>query len=147
MADESPSKTAKTAEEDFLRMTARLVAAYLRKNSVPAAQITDIVASVHGSLRAIEGKIQAPQGEALKPAVPIKKSITADYIVCLEDGRKLKMLKRHLRSTYNMTPDEYRRKWGLPSDYPMVASKYAAQRSDFAKKIGLGKGAGKKKAG
>ncbi len=147
MADESPTKTAKTAEEDFLRMTARLVAAYLRKNSVPAAQITDIVASVHGSLRAIEGKIQAPQGEALKPAVPIKKSITADYIVCLEDGRKLKMLKRHLRSTYNMTPDEYRRKWGLPSDYPMVASKYAAQRSDFAKKIGLGKGAGKKKAG
>lgn len=147
MADELPTKTAKTAEEDFLRMTARLVAAYLRKNSVPAAQITDIVASVHGSLRAIEGKIQAPQGEALKPAVPIKKSITADYIVCLEDGRKLKMLKRHLRSTYNMTPDEYRRKWGLPSDYPMVASKYAAQRSDFAKKIGLGKGAGKKKAG
>jgi predicted transcriptional regulator len=146
MADEAPSKTAKTAEEDFLRMTARLVAAYLRKNSVPAAQITDIVNSVHDSLRSIEGKIQAPQGEALKPAVPIKKSITPEYIVCLEDGRKLKMLKRHLRSTYNMTPDEYRRKWNLPADYPMVASKYAAQRSDFAKKIGLGRGAGKKKA-
>ncbi len=145
MADEAPSKAAKTADEDFLRMTAHLVAAYLRKNSVPAAQITDIVASVHGSLRSIEGKIQAPLGEALKPAVPIKKSITPEYIICLEDGRKLKMLKRHLRSTYNMTPDEYRKKWNLPADYPMVASKYAAQRSDFAKKIGLGKGAGKKK--
>jgi predicted transcriptional regulator len=146
MADEPTGKAAKTAEEDFLRMTAHLVAAYLRKNSVPAAQITEIVNSVHGSLRAIEGKIQAPQGADLKPAVPIKKSITPEYIVCLEDGRKLKMLKRHLRSTYNMTPDEYRKRWGLPADYPMVASKYAAQRSDFAKKIGLGKGAGKKKA-
>ena len=128
-----------------LRMTTDVVAAYLRKNSVPAAQITEIVNSVHGSLRSIEGKIQAPQSEALKPAVPIKKSITPEYIICLEDGRKLKMLKRHLRSTYNMTPDEYRKKWNLPADYPMVASKYAAQRSDFAKKIGLGKGAGKKK--
>jgi predicted transcriptional regulator len=114
---------------------------------VPAAQITEIVNSVHGSLRSIEGKIQAPPSEALKPAVPIKKSITPEYLICLEDGRKLKMLKRHLRSTYNMTPDEYRKKWNLPADYPMVASKYAAQRSDFAKKIGLGKGGGKKKVG
>jgi predicted transcriptional regulator len=147
MADELSNKAAKTADEDFLRMTAHLVAAYLRKNSVPAAQITEIVNSVHGSLRSIESKIQAPQSEALKPAVPIKKSITPEFLICLEDGRKLKMLKRHLRSTYSMTPDDYRKKWNLPADYPMVASKYAAQRSDFAKKIGLGKSGGKKKVG
>jgi predicted transcriptional regulator len=77
--------------------------------------------------------------EALKPAIPVKRSVTPDYIICLEDGKKLKMLKRHLRTTYNITPDEYRAKWGLPPDYPMVAPNYAAQRSDFAKKIGLGR--------
>jgi len=142
MADEN---AAKPAGEDFLRMTAQMVAAYLRKNSVPAEQITEVINSVYGSLRSIDGKANAPTGADLKPAVPIKKSITPDYIVCLEDGRKLKMLKRHLRSTYGLTPEQYRQKWGLAADYPMVAPKYAEQRSVFAKKIGLGRGAGKKK--
>ena len=84
--------------------------------------------------------------EPLKPAVPIRKSVTPEYLICLEDGKKLKMLKRHLRSTYNLSPDEYRAKWGLPPDYPMVAPKYAEQRSEFAKKIGLGRGTGRNSA-
>ena len=84
--------------------------------------------------------------EVLKPAVPVRRSITPEYLVCLEDGKKLKMLKRHLRSTYNLSPDEYRAKWGLPPDYPMVAPKYAEQRSAFAKKIGLGRGTGRRAA-
>jgi predicted transcriptional regulator len=147
MVDDAPSKTAnnKSTEDDFLRMTAQLVAAYLRKNSLPAAQITEIINSVHGSLRSIDGKANAPQREALKPAVSVKKSVTPEYLICLEDGRKLKMLKRHLRSTYGLTPEAYRQKWGLPADYPMVAPKYAEQRSVFAKQIGLGKGAGGRK--
>ena len=107
-----------------------------------------------GGLRAQQGPDRRPWGqspasateppsEPLKPAVPIRKSITADFLICLEDGKKLKMLKRHLRSTYNMTPDEYRSKWSLPADYPMVAPNYAEQRSEFAKRIGLGRGAGR----
>ncbi len=84
-----------------------------------------------------------PVAEPLKPAVPIRKSVTPEYLICLEDGKKLKMLKRHLRSTYNLSPDEYRTRWGLPPDYPMVAPKYAEQRSEFAKKIGLGRGTGR----
>ena len=131
--------------DDFLRMTAQMVASYLRKNSVPTAQITDVINSVYSSLRSIDGKASGPKTTALKPAVPIKKSVTPEYIICLEDGRKLKMLKRHLRTEYNMTPEQYRQKWGLPADYPMVAPNYAKQRSAFAKEIGLGKGAGKKK--
>ena len=90
-----------------------------------------------------EGQVAQPQLEPAKPAVPIRKSVTPEFLICLEDGKKLKMLKRHLRSTYNMTPDEYRVKWGLAPDYPMVAPNYAARRSEFAKKIGLGRGAGR----
>ena len=96
--------------------------------------------------RSLEGQDAEPPPEPLKPAVPIRKSITPEYLVCLEDGKKLKMLKRHLRSTYNMTPDEYRAKWGLAPDYPMVAPNYAEQRSAFAKKIGLGRGTGRQSA-
>ncbi|MBL8670908.1 MAG: MucR family transcriptional regulator, partial [Alphaproteobacteria bacterium] len=95
------------------------------------------------SLKSLDASSREPVAEPLKPAVPVRKSVTPDYIVCLEDGKKLKMLKRHLRSTYKMTPDEYRTKWGLAADYPMVAPNYAAQRSAFAKKIGLGRNAGK----
>jgi predicted transcriptional regulator len=98
---------------------------------------------VYNSLRGLEGQGNEPPPEPLKPAVSIRKSITPEFLICLEDGKKLKMLKRHLRSTYNMTPDEYRAKWGLASDYPMVAPKYAQQRSEFAKKIGLGRGTGR----
>lgn len=142
MAEDTP----KPSSDDLLRMTAQMVAAYLRKNSVPTAQITEVINSVYGSLRVIEGRTNAPKPAELKPPVPIKKSVTPEYIICLEDGRKLKMLKRHLRTEYNMTPEQYRQKWGLPADYPMVAPNYAKQRSAFAKEIGLGKGAGKKKA-
>lgn len=136
--------TSKPSSDDFLRMTAQMVAAYLRKNAVPTAQITEVINSIYNSLRAIEGRSSATRPTQVKPAVPIKKSVTPEYIVCLEDGRKLKMLKRHLRTEYNMTPEQYRQKWGLAADYPMVAPNYAKQRSAFAKEIGLGKGAGKK---
>ncbi|MGH7111278.1 MAG: MucR family transcriptional regulator, partial [Stellaceae bacterium] len=137
MAETAPTKM---AEEELLRMTADVVAAYVSNNPLPTAQLAEVINAVYGSLRALEGHVAEPQPEPLKPAVPVRKSITADYLVCLEDGKKLKMLKRHLRSTYNMTPDEYRTKWSLPPDYPMVAPHYAEQRSEFAKRIGLGRG-------
>jgi predicted transcriptional regulator len=130
---------AKPAEDQLLRMTTDVVAAYVSNNALPTGQLPDIIASVYSSLRALDHAPQNGRGEALKPAVPVRKSITPDYLICLEDGRKLKMLKRHLRSTYGLTPDDYRAKWGLPSDYPMVAPNYAEQRSAFAKKIGLGR--------
>lgn len=126
---------------EFLRMTAEIVSAYVGKNSLPTQQIPEVINTVYSSLTGLKGAPREPQTEPPRPAVPIKKSVTPEYIVCLEDGKKLKMLKRHLRSTYNMTPDEYRAKWALPADYPMVAPNYAAQRSEFAKKIGLGRGA------
>jgi predicted transcriptional regulator len=136
----------KMAEEELLRMTADVVAAYVSNNTLPTAQLAEVINAVYGSLKSLEGQSAEPQPEPPKPAVPIRKSVTPDYLVCLEDGKKLKMLKRHLRSTYNMTPDEYRVKWGLPADYPMVAPNYAEQRSEFAKKIGLGRGAGRQSA-
>jgi predicted transcriptional regulator len=133
----------KLADDELLRMTADVVAAYVSNNPLPTAQLAEVINAVYGSLRGLEGRIAEPAAEPLKPAVPVRKSITPDYLVCLEDGKKLKMLKRHLRSTYNLTPDEYRAKWGLAPDYPMVAPRYAEQRSEFAKKIGLGRGAGR----
>ena len=136
----------KMAEEDLLRMTADVVAAYVSNNTLATAQLADVIHAVYNSLRGLEGQVAEPPAEPLKPAVPIRKSITPDFLVCLEDGKKLKMLKRHLRSTYNLTPDEYRVKWGLAPDYPMVAPKYAQQRSEFAKKIGLGRGTGRHSA-
>ena len=131
--------TTKIADEDFLRMTADVVAAYVSNNALPTQQLADIIGAVYSSLRSLDGHADAKH-EPLKPAVSIRKSITPEYLICLEDGKKLKMLKRHLRSTYSMTPDDYRIKWGLSADYPMVAPNYAAQRSAFAKKIGLGRG-------
>jgi predicted transcriptional regulator len=136
----------KMPEEDLLRMTADVVAAYVSNNTLPTAQLAEVINAVYSSLRGLEGRAAEPPAEPLKPAVPIRKSITPEYLICLEDGKKLKMLKRHLRSTYHMTPDEYRAKWGLGPDYPMVAPKYAEQRSEFAKKIGLGRGAGRRAA-
>jgi predicted transcriptional regulator len=120
-------------------MTAQVVSAYMGNNMLPAGQIPEVIKAVYGSLIACEGPGAVAAPEPPKPAVSIRKSVTPDYIVCLEDGKKLKMLKRHLRTTYNMTPDEYRAKWSLGADYPMVAPNYAAQRSAFAKKIGLGR--------
>jgi predicted transcriptional regulator len=133
---------AKIADEELLRMTADVVAAYVSNNALPTQQLAEIISTVYASLRSLDADADA-KNEPLKPAVTIRKSITPEYLICLEDGKKLKMLKRHLRSTYAMTPDDYRAKWGLPADYPMVAPNYAAQRSAFAKKIGLGRGTGR----
>jgi predicted transcriptional regulator len=140
MAEQSAPKE---TEEGLLRMTAEVVAAYVSNNVLPTGQLAEVISAVYKSLRALEGQTLESQSEPLKPAVAVRKSITPDYLVCLEDGKKLKMLKRHLRSTYNMTPEDYRQKWGLPADYPMVAPNYAEQRSAFAKKIGLGRGTGR----
>jgi predicted transcriptional regulator len=135
--------TEKPLNDGLMQMTADVVAAYVSNNNIATAQLADLISAVYTSLRGIDGRQPEPASEPAKPAVSIKKSITPDYLVCLEDGKKLKMLKRHLRSTYNMTPDDYRAKWSLPPDYPMVAPNYAAQRSAFAKEIGLGRGAGR----
>jgi predicted transcriptional regulator len=132
-----------TPDSAILRMTADIVSAYVSKNVLPATQIPEVINTVFTSLTGLNGQPREAQAEPQKPAVPIRKSVTPEYIVCLEDGKKLKMLKRHLRSTYGMTPDEYRAKWNLPPDYPMVAPNYAAQRSEFAKKIGLGRSSGR----
>ena len=125
-----------------LEQVAEIVSAYVSNNSVPADQIGDLITSVHDSLMNVGEK----PAETLKPAVPIKQSVKPDYIVCLEDGKKLKMLKRHLKVSFNLTPDEYREKWGLPKDYPVVAPNYAVQRSELARKIGLGKGTTRRRA-
>jgi len=135
----SDTPSEKTTRDELLRMAVDVVAAYVGKNPIPAGQLPDLINTVYGSLSSLDGSQPEAKPEAPKPAIPVKRSVTPDYIICLEDGKKLKMLKRHLRTTYNITPDEYRAKWGLPPDYPMVAPNYAAQRSDFAKKIGLGR--------
>ena len=132
--------------EDTLRLTADVVASFVSFNKIAPSGISELVLSVHGALKSLGG-VAAVVEEKKKPAVPISKSVQDDFIVCLEDGKKLKMLKRHLSSMYNMTPDDYRRKCNLPSDYPMVAPSYAARRSEFAKQIGLGKGATGRKPG
>jgi predicted transcriptional regulator len=138
----SSDKHGRISDEEMLRMTTSVVSAYVGNNSLPPAQIPDVIKTVYGSLTSLS-RAGGGGREAPKPAVPVKRSVTPDYIVCLEDGRKLKMLKRHLRTTYNMTVDDYRQKWGLPVDYPMVAPNYAKQRSAFAKRIGLGRRAGR----
>jgi predicted transcriptional regulator len=135
---------AKTVEETregwLIKMTAEVVAAYLSNNTLPATQLGDVIQTVYLALKAQDGGPLEAASEPAKPAVPIRRSITPDYLVCLEDGKRLKMLKRYLRASFGMTPDDYRTKWGLPPDYPMVAPNYAAQRSAFAKQIGLGRG-------
>ncbi len=123
-----------------LELVSKIVSAYVSSNNLPSDELPDLIATIH---EALQNPDQAAASTP-EPAVPIKKSIRPDYVICLEDGLKLKMLKRHLRTAYNMTPDEYRRKWGLSSDYPMVAPKYAARRSELAKKIGLGRKPGQK---
>jgi len=136
-SDQASSLT--STDGDLLRLAANLVAAYVGRNVVQPTEVAGLIQTVYGALQAtIRADAIASPAEILKPAVPIKKSLGHDFIICLEDGKKLKMLKRHLRTTYNMTPDEYRAKWGLPPDYPMVARAYADQRSAFAKQIGLG---------
>ena len=128
---------------ELLALTADIVAAHVSNNSVAVGDLPRMIADVYDSLSGL-GEAPAPVEEELVPAVAIRSSIKPDFLVCLEDGKKLKMLKRHLKTAYNMTPDEYRQRWGLPSDYPMVAPNYAAQRSKLAKEIGLGTRRGKK---
>jgi predicted transcriptional regulator len=122
---------------DLLTLTTEIVAAHVSNNTVSVSDLPQLINQVYNSLANI-GNLPALPAERPQPAVPIKKSIQRDYIVCLEDGKKLKMLKRHLKTAYNMTPEQYRERWGLPADYPMVAPAYAEQRSRLAKDIGLG---------
>jgi predicted transcriptional regulator len=124
-------------EEEILKLVTEIVSAYVSKNPVAAEDLPNVIKSVHATL----GGFQGGEATALarQPAVPVKKSVTPDYIVCLEDGKKLKMLKRYLRAQYGLTPEAYRAKWNLPADYPMTAPNYAARRSEFAKQSGLGK--------
>lgn len=131
--------------DDLLRLGSGIVAAYVSRNSVPTDAIPELIRSVHQALEALSRDPAPLADERPKPAVAISRSVQHDYIVCLEDGKRLKMLKRYLRSRYNMSPDEYRKRWGLPPDYPMVAPAYAARRSDFAKQIGLGRGVRRRK--
>ncbi|MGB1026516.1 MAG: MucR family transcriptional regulator [Rhodospirillaceae bacterium] len=128
--------------DELIRMAVSVVSAYVGNNPLPSNQIPELIHTTYQALSSLEPAPQEEKVEAAKPAVPVKRSIHPDYIVCLEDGKKLKMLKRHLRTNYDMTPEDYRAKWGLPPDYPMVAPNYAAQRSAFAKKIGLGRKSG-----
>lgn len=124
--------------EAVIDLAAQIVAAYVSNNSVPAADLPNLIFEVVNAFnRVTTGPVEG-EPEPVKPAVPIKKSVTPDYIICLEDGKKFKSLKRHLRTHYNVSPEEYREKWGLPPDYPMVAPNYAQARSDLAKKMGLG---------
>jgi len=122
---------------EILGLTAQIVSAHVSHNPVPATELPGLIQEVFRTLSGV-GSSPAPEPERPQPAVPIKKSITPGYLICLEDGKKLKMLKRHLKTSYNMTPEQYRERWGLPADYPMVAPDYAKHRSSLAKKIGLG---------
>jgi len=133
MAESSNSK-------DLLSMTTEIVAAHVRNNSVAQTDIPELIRTVHAALSEVSTGISQ---ERPSPAIAVRRSVTPDYIVCLEDGKKLKMLKRHLKTAYNMTPEEYRERWNLPADYPMVAPNYASQRSALAKKIGLGRRPGR----
>jgi predicted transcriptional regulator len=126
------------ASGNYIELTADIVSAYVSNNSVPAAEIPALINQVHGALQRVSSGQGETAAEPLKPAVPVKRSVTAEHIVCLEDGKKFKSLKRHLRTQYDMTPEQYREKWGLPPDYPMVAPNYAAARSQLAKQMGLG---------
>jgi predicted transcriptional regulator len=133
------------ADEEDLRPhgvidhTSAIVAAYVSNNSVPGNDLASVIKTVHETLSGLAGHSHSPQPETHKPAVPVKRSVTPGYLVCLEDGKKLTMLKRYLRTRYRLTPDEYRAKWNLPHDYPMVAPDYSERRSEFAKKLGLGR--------
>ena len=127
------------SREHILRITVEIVTAYVGHNQQSSAHIPEIIQTVYNTLSELTEEAGKAEPEVRKPAIPVRRSVTPDFLFCLEDGRKMKTLKRHLRTTYNLTPDEYRSRWNLPSDYPMVAPNYAKRRSDFAKKIGLGR--------
>ena len=125
-------------KDDIVELTASIVSAYVSNNSVIAGELPSLIGYVHEALSRASVRGGSVDRDDLRPAVPVKKSVTDDYIICLEDGKKFKSLKRHLRTHYNLSPEEYRDKWGLPHDYPMVAPNYAAARSQLANKMGLG---------
>lgn len=124
--------------QELVELTAKIVAAYVSNNSINSSDLPQLINETHAALARATGQTVEIEREEQRPKVAVKKSVMPDYIICLEDGKKFKSLKRHLRTHYNMTPEEYREKWGLPHDYPMVAPNYARQRSDLAKKMGLG---------
>ncbi len=124
--------------EDLLAFTTEIVSSHVSNNTLSAEELPALIKNVYKALASLNVAEQQPVEEVRQPAVAIKKSVFPDYIICLEDGKKLKMLKRHLKTAYNMTPEEYRARWNLPADYPLVAPNYAERRSDLAKKIGLG---------
>ena len=126
------------SREELLALTSEIVSSYVSNNRLPVAEIPAVIEQVFKTLSNVD-KDAGPHADRPKPAVPIKRSVTPDHIICLEDGKKLTMLKRHLKTAYDMTPEEYRERWGLPADYPMVAPEYAKKRSALAKDIGLGK--------
>ena len=126
------------AKTELVGLTVEIVSAYVSNNTVASADIPALISQVHTALQRVSSGEAQASTEPLKPAVPVKKSINPDFIVCLEDGKKFKSLKRHLRTQYNMTPEQYREKWSLPADYPMVAPNYAAARTQLAKDMGLG---------
>ena len=133
-----PNMAENLGESGYIQLTANIVSAYVSNNTVASAEIPNLIAQVYSALMRISSGQTAPPAEPLKPAVAVKRSVTPEYIVCLEDGKKFKSLKRHLRTQYGITPEQYREKWGLPPDYPMVAPNYAAARSQLAKQMGLG---------
>ncbi len=143
----SDTQTDELSGQDVLRLSAEIVSAYVSRNTLQPSSIAEVVRQIHTALSGLSQPLAAVPAQRQKPAVPISRSVQPDFIVCLEDGAQLKMLKRYLRSRYDMSPEDYRRKWGLPADYPMVAPSYAARRSDFAKKIGLGRGVRRKRPG
>ncbi len=126
------------AQPELVELTAKIVSAYVSNNSVGAGDLPHLISETHAALSRASGGAIPVEREEQKPKVPVKKSVMPDYLICLEDGKKFKSLKRHLRTHYNLSPEEYREKWGLPHDYPMVAPNYARARSDLAKKMGLG---------
>jgi predicted transcriptional regulator len=134
------------ASSTYIELAADIVSAYVSNNSVPAGDLPGLISDVHLALARVGNGAAEASAEAPKPAIAIKKSVTPDYIFCLEDGKKFKSLKRHLRTQYNLTPEQYREKWGLAPDYPMVAPNYAKARSDLAKEMGLGQQRRKRRA-
>jgi predicted transcriptional regulator len=124
--------------DPVISITADIVSSYVSNNPIPAAELPDFIGKIHASIRNISDGVADGGPDEIRYAVPVKKSVTPDFIICLEDGKRFKSLKRHLRTQYNMTPEQYRDKWGLPADYPMVAPNYAVARSQLAKKMGLG---------
>jgi predicted transcriptional regulator len=125
---------------EIIEMTSEIVSSYVEKNTIGASELPALIQSVYRALSGVTTTVEVVEAPVKEPAVPLRRSITPDFLVCLEDGRKFKSLKRHLRTRYNLSPEDYRAKWGLPKDYPMVAPNYAKARSDLAKQMGLGQG-------